>query len=521
MGRIKDFGLKALKLLCLFLCITMFYYVTNVYNLVSATSIGFLVVGCIFAIFFFMLYKKHLNKKEILIMILILGIALRFTYGCVNGIYDFQHDVGEAYEKGHYGYAIYIFRTLKLPNSNELQLYQPPLNAFLQALFMRVNSLFISVNEEGKDLYLLMFNDDSFFFSYDRNLISYLDTLYSSCRILSIFYSCVTFLTIYEIINEFNLKDKPKYLILLIMSTQPVLVMMSGAMNNDGLSYMFFFLALLYGIRWYKNEGYLNIILIALFIGLGMITKLSIGFIAFIIGPMFLVKFIKKIKEKKALKLIPMFIVFSLIVFPLGLSYAIRNYILFDQSFTYVLDFGRDSWLHEVIKEKSIYERFFSLPLTQLIHKTQVIFHDYQEYNIWVDLIKTSIFEEYPYGHSPLACVFAGVMFLINLPYWLILLPCLGFVIYKLIKKEYEGDKFITYISIGLIILALVSYVSFCIKMPYSCTSNFRYIAYMSLAMIILYSLALENIKNNKIKDISYTLLGIFSLASSFFILFI
>ena len=118
------------------------------------------------------------------------------------------------------------------------------------------------------------------------------------------------------------------------------------------------------------------------------------------------------------------------------------------QGLTYILDFGRDSWLHAVIKEKNIFERFFSLPISQLIHKERGIFHDYQEYNIWVDLIKTSIFEESPYGHSPLACVFAGVMFLINLPYWLILLPCLGFVIYKLIKNEYEGDKFITYIAI-------------------------------------------------------------------------
>ena len=57
----------------------MFYYVTNVYNLVSATSVGFLVVGSIFIIFFFMLYKKILNKKEILLMILILGLALSFT----------------------------------------------------------------------------------------------------------------------------------------------------------------------------------------------------------------------------------------------------------------------------------------------------------------------------------------------------------------------------------------------------------------------------------------------------------
>ena len=123
----------------------MFYYITNVYNLVSATSVGFLVVGSFFTIFFFMLYKKILNKKEILIMIIILGLVLRFTYGCVNGIHDFQHDLGLAYEKGHYGYAVYIFRTLKLPSSNELQLYQPPLNAFLQALFMRVNSLFIPI----------------------------------------------------------------------------------------------------------------------------------------------------------------------------------------------------------------------------------------------------------------------------------------------------------------------------------------------------------------------------------------
>ena len=32
MERIKDFGFQALKLLCLFLCITMFYYITNVFN---------------------------------------------------------------------------------------------------------------------------------------------------------------------------------------------------------------------------------------------------------------------------------------------------------------------------------------------------------------------------------------------------------------------------------------------------------------------------------------------------------
>ena len=135
--------------------------------------------------------------------------------------------------------------------------------------------------------------------------------------------------------------------------------------------------------------------MIAISIGLGMITKLSIGFIALIIGPMMLFKLIQRIKEKNYLKLLPQFIVFAIIVFPLGLSYAIRNYILFDQSLTYILDFGRDSWLHAVIKEKTIYDRFLSLPISQLVHRERGIFHDYQEYNIWVDLIKTSIFHLY------------------------------------------------------------------------------------------------------------------------------
>ena len=203
------------------------------------------------------------------------------------------------------------------------------------------------------------------------------------------------------------------------------------------------------------------------------------------------------------------------------MSYAVRNYVLFDQSFTYILDFGRDSWLHAVIKEKNIFERFFSLPISQLFHETQVIFHDFQEYNIWVDLIKTSIFEEFPYGHSPLGCVFAGIMFLINLPYWLVLLPCTIFIIYKLIKKTYDGDKFFVILAIGLILLALISYISLCVKMPYSCTSNFRYIAYISLGMICLYSMVLEHIKNKKLYNFSYFTLGIFSIASSLFILFI
>ena len=153
MENIKKVLLNALKVFTLFLVICVFYYATNVLYLFSAFSFGFLTVGGIFILFFYMLYKKKLDKKEILIMILLLGICLRFTYGGFNNIFSRQHDVGKAMENGHYGYAVYIFRTLELPNFNDSQFYQPPLNAIIQALFMRLNSLIIPINEDIKEIY--------------------------------------------------------------------------------------------------------------------------------------------------------------------------------------------------------------------------------------------------------------------------------------------------------------------------------------------------------------------------------
>ena len=64
MENIKKVLLNALKVFTLFLVICVFYYATNVLHLFSAFSFGFLTVGGIFILFFYMLYKKKLDKKE-------------------------------------------------------------------------------------------------------------------------------------------------------------------------------------------------------------------------------------------------------------------------------------------------------------------------------------------------------------------------------------------------------------------------------------------------------------------------
>lgn len=501
----------------LLVLITLLYYLKNIYNLFNIKILSFSLILSFIFVFLYLYYKNKLNKKMIIFFIISLGLILRINYSLANSIFSRQHDVGQAFEDGHYGYALFIFRNWNLPDINTNQLYQPPLNAILQAIWMKINSIFISIDNNLNDIYLNIFNNQ-FSFEYNNDLIIYLDSLYSTCRILSCFYSCLTLLVINKILNEFNLSNRTYFLILLLIATQPVLIMFSGSMNNDNLSYLFFFCSLLFAIKWFKKPCYLYIALIGLCIGLGMLCKLSVGFIAFIIGPMMIIKLIEYFK-KKDYSLLVQLIIFSLIVFPLGLSYAFRNYFLFNQSFTYILDFGRDSWLHAVIKEKSIYERFLSLPFSQLFHFERGIYHDYQEYNIWVDLIKTSIFGEFSYDNSIFGIGF--ILYILNIGYWLFLIPCFIFIFRKIKNKTYQGDMSLTILSIGLIILAFISYISLCIKMPYSCSSNFRYITYISLAISNLYCLSLENLKYKKLKIVFTNLLVFYSFFSVLFILFI
>lgn len=518
MNKCKTILYEILRVLALFFAVFFVYYLCNISYTISAFKFGYLTIGILIIYLVYCICEKKLDKKRIIFMILALGILLRMIYGGYNNIFSRQHDVGKANETGHYGYALYIYRNGMLPDTNIDQFYQPPLNAWLQAKWMKLFQFILPIPEHVKDLYLSSINS-GVKFKYNNDLLNYFNSLYNSCRILGTFYSSITLLLIYKILKEFKLKDYTLYIILLVMATQPVLVMMSGTMNNDNLSYVFFFSALLFAIRWFKKQTYIDIVLVAISIGLGMITKLSIGFIALVIGPMMLVKLIQRFKEKTYLKLLPQFVVFAMIVFPLGLSYAIRNYLLFNQGLTYILDFGRDSWLHAVIKEKNIFERFFSLPISQLIHKERGIFHDYQEYNIWVDLIKTSIFEEFSYNAD--GCVLGALMYLIIVPYWLLLIPVIIYIINRIIKKTYTGDMMLTIICLALVILALFSYVSLCVKMPYGCTSNFRYISYISFAMIVLYALALEHTTNTQFRNACYLILSVFAGLTTLFILVI
>ena len=256
----------------------------------------------------------------------------------------FQHDV--MYKNGHLDYAAYIFRYWKLGNHNIREFAQPPINAFMQAVVMKILSPFIGYNS------------------------SFYTKLYEPTKILSFIYSFLTVIIIYKIINCFDFNKNIKNLFFGIIVLYPGIIIMSTQYSNDNIAYMFFYLSLFLSIKWTKDKQLKTIILLALSIGIGMLTKISVGLIAFITGPMMLAVLISSKNKKEILKQL---IIFSLIVFPIGLSYSIRNYIVFNQPIGSIFEIGLNTKLDLRKYSYTIFDRFLSIPLNKFFERKNYI----------------------------------------------------------------------------------------------------------------------------------------------------
>ena len=414
--------------------------------------------------------KAKLNKSDLpTIIIFALGIFARLM-ACILAKPDiYQHDVkGMDGLYGHLDYAVYIFKNWKLADTNYYEFAQPPVNATLQALCMKIVSLF-------KD-----FGDD------------YMQ-LYSYCKILTFIYSVLTLIIIYKIIKEF---DRPKIAsnaFLAIMALYPGLIVMTTQYSNDCLSYLFFYLSLYLGIRWAKTKKLSTIICLALSIGFGMLTKVSVGLVAFIVGPMMIIIWIKSLtlnnKDLQIDEVKPsitvQLIIFALIVFPLGLSYSIRNYIVFGQGFGEISDVVKGSVFDMTQRNFTFAERYLTFAFGKLYDGRYDIFHDWTEYNIWVDLVKTSAFDEFQFRFDNIYPALYVVWFL-NIIYWFIGTISIIYNTIVMILRKFRGPENVRNlrnISLMLYFLAFIAFLSFNLKYPNSPNSNWRYVAYITFGL--------------------------------------
>ena len=357
--------------------------------------------------------NNKLNADRIVMMMILMGIAVRYVYCLTHNSLEMQHDIGSFDgEHGHLSYITYWYRNdMKLPDFNvttRWQFYHPPLNHFLMAILMKV---FTSL---GMPL------------SQAQEAIQILPMLWSSLCMAVCFRICK-------------------------------LVQLKGA----GL------VAAMTAVCFYPTT-LINILPIALCIGLGMMTKLSAWMVAPAVAMVFLWVLIKNIRHP--LPFIGQYVVFGTVCAPLGLWWGIRNLLTFDIPITYVPDIQMSSMSVEQIP---VLQRLFDFGFSQFSYPYEaftIYQAPYNEYNPIIGLVKTSLFDEYSQQGSVNPLLVAVVMIAF-------VLALIGFIslIWMLIKRNTGMDLMTRLFFAVIFFTIIISYVAFCFQFSYVCTENIRY----------------------------------------------
>ena len=436
----------------------------------------YVIFGIILLLLFFLFYnfykKKNFDFKKKIIFIILLGIFIRLFFIVQVPYYTYQNDLDTYDKDAHLGYIYTIYKTNHLPTTNSVEFYHPPLFHFLGAMTLKVTSF------------------------YEKDM----DRHFESLQYLTFILSIITFIFIYKILDIVKMNEKYKILVLLLYAFFPQSIMMAGFINNDSLMIMNFFISLYFLIKWYDDSSIKNIILLGLFVGFCVCSKMNGVLIAVPCIYLFLKKMIS---DRSIKKYIYQYFIFGMISIPLGLWYPIRNYLLFHQSFFYVLNEGLDL---VYVGKYSIIQRFLSFSFNQYIH---IFAQPYSgDYNIWAYLIKTSLFGE---------AIFSGSFIQVFLFFVHTVLIILFFIFILKYLFSKEKNNIINTIMITIIFI-FIAYISFNLKSPYACSMHFRYIYPTFVLGILVGSYQMSILSNPLLYKIIRNVTFIYILLSILFI---
>ena len=399
------------------------------------------------AIFFYLLGAGKLSARRIILLLLAGGFIMRLSYVLMMPSTMLQHDVYELGNgNGHSGYIEYLYANGHLPDydvRNTDQFYHPPLHHIFAAIWMHLQTFF------G---------------------IEYADA-YENVQILSLFYSSVCLILSYRIFCRAGLNKAARIGATAIIAFCPILYIMSGSMNNDILSIAFTLGAILNTMKWYEDRRIRNILPIALCVGLGMMTKLSVWMITPAIAFVFIYVFFSDLK--KWIPTLVQYSVFLMVCAPLALFWPVRNFLRWRVPFTYVQRLSDTS--HQYVGHLDTTSRLFDFSpflfknvAPQFVNTEE----HYNDYNPLVGLFKTSVFDEGIRTRKfPLIEGYSHFLF-----WTAVVLGLIGFcaMIFLFIRKK--RSPLIIRIFLGLVYgIILVMYYVFCFSFPHVCTMNIRY----------------------------------------------
>lgn len=468
----------------------------------SIIALGFATV-LLFAVY--MGITKRLTTAHVIWLLLLAGFILRVGYMLYTPANARQQDTFSKNFNGHEAYAWTIFDTGKLPTTNDYQFYHPPLNALLQAGFMKFMSGLTQALTK-------IFGLGEYFpsaFVYSKPSYITDETrwfLYSSCQILCVVYSMITAVVLVKTVWLFNFSKKTKVLLSAFVIFYPRHIQFAGMLNNDAISYMLGVIAMYHALKWQKgNRHFGRILLCALAVGFGMMAKLSSATICLPIAGIFIYEFIRTLQKKESampfLKMFAQYAVFLLICAPIGLWFQVYANIRFDQEFGHVfsnlnraLSTARHSFFERFFIAFDLNEYFGSLycvPFSQM-DATRTEYLVDGNYNLFAYALKSSIFGEFSYwqgeGFAVSALLFAYLsagLLAISLV-WAVVV-CLRTRgkedgVWHRAKLNIPDLEFV----VLLVLSQVLSEVYFYIQMPYACTMDFRYIMPLILGLALM-----------------------------------
>lgn len=396
---------------------------------------------------FFLKKKNSLSVEVVCILLILMGVIIRMMYITYTSLDVRQHDVHLFFsgQEGHSEYIEYLYNNMRLPDfdpRDKWQFYHPPLHHIIFVLWLKFLNLFGLKIESG------------------INTLQYLTVIYSTL------FSVFAFRTFAKI----GLKEKGLITATALVAFHPTLIILSGSINNDMLSSLFAAMAIFYTVKWSQDKKFSDIVKIAFCIGLGMFTKLSVGLLAPAVAIVFLMVFIKNIKEWK--KYVAQFALFGIICCPLGLYWSVRNYVRFGVPLNYVPKLSENTFQYidksplSRLTDWSLYQ--FASPFTQWGESRGT----YAEFNPFIALLKNSMFDEGTFfGESITLQAFCVGLFLVNI---VIVAFSLVAMVTAIIKSKNLSIEVKT--LFGLIFAVIFgNYVNFCIQYPHICTQNTRY----------------------------------------------
>ena len=424
-----------------------------------------MVLGYVFIAGYGIFLKKtnKLGRESLIVLIFAMGFVLKIGYTLYSSILSRQNDLA-VFEEGvynyfHSGYILYIRDHFALPAGDVTKMgefYHPPFHHFVCAVFLKIYELFLPKGTHN----------------------------YEALQALSLLWSQFAVIMIYKNAKLLGISEESSPIAALIISAFPTFTILAGSLNNDVLSALFFFTAFYFGLKWFKEGKWKNMIFSALATGFGMMTKLSIGLIAFPLGFLFIVKLVKDLKGKKeGGKTFLNLVVFGLISAPLGLWFQIRNYLMYKTPLTYIL--VSDNYYQDVSRFTPFQRLFdfYGFPIED--YYINLGSDGEQDYNIFITEVKTLLFGEDNY-RDDFTMSMAGYALLITLLI-MILITAAGFVVTAL-KARKSGYMWEHLSMIVLALTQIYSIISFALKLPHICSMNFRFSTPLVLCSVLFYT---------------------------------